>query len=914
MANEFVFGQYKVTLTNAEMKEVYERYKDFAKTPSYIEFPLPLTEIKYPENISLWNYGYKFIIHSDKGEIVEPTCEIYSRPVMLARAHTYFIVQECLGKGMNISEINEKYKLNQLFSSGYLSWNFTPVGIVKFPTERVFVDIDPHRFMIIRDNDYSYYKIRDNKFYTQSGNLEAIWRYSKYIDNVIKNIIFSYSFSESGIGRIKSVEFDTFGSAIGDRAVGCEQNRLPVAIGIHEKLSSDGGNDYAPCQWSIEDENTVYAYVSGCPHFYTDYKIHLEISEEVMKRFENSGWERVGTVPDHEYIIYKFVRKGKENPEGCGCDYWTKDLKDDEVVFRLTGELAKKYGFISKDSNDKNVKAVKKSPLLRNFSKIFVENNDLVSDALMIPHDEDAVFPAIHWVRKKNDKWAVYVYNRTDERYDENWKQKIKDRYEEAIRFIKSNYEAERYKEMYAADGVYAEVWILHSLKGTENPETYIGDIMWHRAKEWDNGVGVKGTITIVDALRPSQFPKNAGVEILSYNTDQEFVETPKEFSDWKSDTHHLSSGYHYQPNDFNRFLSEYYNKNMPVNDYDDHRRKLISLAQERVLDEHFNEMIFRYQISTLAVFGKYGFWKGEEGITTDLKSKQLENDNVVTYKQPYQWFWNWGEIKGGLDSRPIWEMSLREDIGTFFLSISPNEMRVAGRPSPDFYKDAEEHWGIPTFIKKGGQGGLPFHDLYIWRLGTPPNVKVDEKGYVIGLEEIIKKDGNEIASPDTCQEVGGLLVNQTVIVTEHPWSIRVYPFFGDMSHWIVTHYKSFDDYAGKKHPVIKLLTDLFGKPTRPAVESRKPEWYPYEFKIPKVTENPAPKEKDYGEWGDVTERIVYQEDKFIIVRYPAHTKTGFCYQVVPVRKGTIHRLGDREICPEPDTFEKAIKLLEKTR
>jgi len=71
-------------------------------------------------------------------------------------------------------------------------------------------------------------------------------------------------------------------------------------------------------------------------------------------------------------------------------------------------------------------------------------------------------------------------------------------------------------------------------------------------------------------------------------------------------------------------------------------------------------------------------------------------------------------------------------------------------------------------------------------------------------------------------------------------------------------------------------------------------------------------KERCYGNWGNSLEKIVYKSKNFIIVKYPAFTKTNFCYEVVPVVPNTVSRLNDIEICPEPDNFNDALKMMNK--
>lgn len=96
-------------------------------------------------------------------------------------------------------------------------------------------------------------------------------------------------------------------------------------------------------------------------------------------------------------------------------------------------------------------------------------------------------------------------------------------------------------------------------------------------------------------------------------------------------------------------------------------------------------------------------------------------------------------------------------------------------------------------------------------------------------------------------------------------------------------------------------------------------EGFDYEFMTDekgdrKFTGHTIPSEKNYGKWGEKHERIVYKDEDFIIVKCPGNTKTKFCYQVVPIQPGTVARLDDYEICPEPDTFEKAVELMTRNR
>jgi len=71
-----------------------------------------------------------------------------------------------------------------------------------------------------------------------------------------------------------------------------------------------------------------------------------------------------------------------------------------------------------------------------------------------------------------------------------------------------------------------------------------------------------------------------------------------------------------------------------------------------------------------------------------------------------------------------------------------------------------------------------------------------------------------------------------------------------------------------------------------------------------------------YECWALHEEKIVYDDEDFVIVRFlaaPGKSKTGFIYEVIPKsKKGG--RLDDWQICPEPDTLEKAMKLVERNR
>lgn len=64
--------------------------------------------------------------------------------------------------------------------------------------------------------------------------------------------------------------------------------------------------------------------------------------------------------------------------------------------------------------------------------------------------------------------------------------------------------------------------------------------------------------------------------------------------------------------------------------------------------------------------------------------------------------------------------------------------------------------------------------------------------------------------------------------------------------------------------------------------------------------------------WAEPYEKIVFEDEDFAIVRYPARAG-GFLFEVVPITE-TCSRLDDWEICPEPSTFEGAKRLMEKYR
>jgi len=117
-----------------------------------------------------------------------------------------------------------------------------------------------------------------------------------------------------------------------------------------------------------------------------------------------------------------------------------------------------------------------------------------------------------------------------------------------------------------------------------------------------------------------------------------------------------------------------------------------------------------------------------------------------------------------------------------------------------------------------------------------------------------------------------------------------------------------------RKRAVVGFYKDDDGK-TRPVTKPLG------ELKRKKVIEKPKPFkgvsphgiEKDYGQWGLPEERIVYKDRDFLIVRYPARTKTKFCYEVIPITKEG-KRLDDWQICPEPSTFPAAKRLMERYR
>ena len=72
------------------------------------------------------------------------------------------------------------------------------------------------------------------------------------------------------------------------------------------------------------------------------------------------------------------------------------------------------------------------------------------------------------------------------------------------------------------------------------------------------------------------------------------------------------------------------------------------------------------------------------------------------------------------------------------------------------------------------------------------------------------------------------------------------------------------------------------------------------------------PEEGDYGFWGEEHERIVYKDRDFVIMKYPA-SDGGFGYEVIPIDEKEA-RLDDMEICPEPDNFKDAIRMMEERR
>jgi hypothetical protein len=71
-----------------------------------------------------------------------------------------------------------------------------------------------------------------------------------------------------------------------------------------------------------------------------------------------------------------------------------------------------------------------------------------------------------------------------------------------------------------------------------------------------------------------------------------------------------------------------------------------------------------------------------------------------------------------------------------------------------------------------------------------------------------------------------------------------------------------------------------------------------------------------YGCGGLPEEKIVHQDENFVIVRYaaaPRKSRTGFIYEVIPISK-TGGRLDDWAICPEHDTLSAATKQMERNR
>jgi len=81
-------------------------------------------------------------------------------------------------------------------------------------------------------------------------------------------------------------------------------------------------------------------------------------------------------------------------------------------------------------------------------------------------------------------------------------------------------------------------------------------------------------------------------------------------------------------------------------------------------------------------------------------------------------------------------------------------------------------------------------------------------------------------------------------------------------------------------------------------------------------TTDPAISELVYDYWGLPEEKIVHQDEDFVIVRYPAalgKSRTGFIYEVIPTSK-TGGRLDDWEICPEHDTLGAAVRQMEQNR
>jgi hypothetical protein len=65
--------------------------------------------------------------------------------------------------------------------------------------------------------------------------------------------------------------------------------------------------------------------------------------------------------------------------------------------------------------------------------------------------------------------------------------------------------------------------------------------------------------------------------------------------------------------------------------------------------------------------------------------------------------------------------------------------------------------------------------------------------------------------------------------------------------------------------------------------------------------------------WAEPYEKVVYHDDDFVIIEYPAAKKGKFGHQVIPITKD-YKRLDDWEICPEPYSLEAAKRLMERTR
>lgn len=65
--------------------------------------------------------------------------------------------------------------------------------------------------------------------------------------------------------------------------------------------------------------------------------------------------------------------------------------------------------------------------------------------------------------------------------------------------------------------------------------------------------------------------------------------------------------------------------------------------------------------------------------------------------------------------------------------------------------------------------------------------------------------------------------------------------------------------------------------------------------------------------WCEPYELVVYHDEDFVIIRYPAAKKGKFGFQVIPITKD-YKRLDDWEICPEPYSLEIAKQLMERNR